>query len=51
MQKIRKQKNLFIGNIRITEICHRHFSKKQNKLLQLIFQSKYEHHVKYYDGK
>ena len=49
--KIRKQKKLFTGNIRITETCHRHFSKKQNKLLQLIFQSKYEHHIEYYDGK
>ena len=28
MQKIHKQKKLFMGNIKITEICYRHFLKK-----------------------
>ena len=39
MQKIHKQKKLLICNIKITEICYLHCSKKQNKLLQSIFQS------------
>ena len=31
MQKIHEPKKLFIGNVKITEICYRHFSKKNNK--------------------
>ena len=30
-------KKLFTGNIKITEICYLHYSKKQNKLLQSVF--------------
>ena len=29
MQKIHEPKKLFIGNVKITEICYRHFSKKK----------------------
>ena len=45
MHKIHKQKKLFIGNMKITEICYRHFFKKSKKayqLLQSLFQSQYE---------
>ena len=42
MQKIHKQKQLFIGNIKITEICYLQFKKKHIKLLQSAFQSQYE---------
>ena len=31
MQKIHEPKKLFIGNVKITEICYRHFSKKKKK--------------------
>ena len=34
MQKIHEPKKLFIGNVKITEICYRHFSKKKNKKKQ-----------------
>ena len=35
MQKIHKQEKLSIGNIKITEICHRHFLKKANQILAI----------------
>ena len=31
MQKIHEPKKLFTGNVKITEICYRHFSKNKNK--------------------
>ena len=42
MQKIHRQKKLFIGNIKITEMFYLHYSEKQNKLLQSIFQNQYK---------
>ena len=41
MQKIQKQKKLFIDSVKITEIC---FQKKQYNLLQPIFQCQYENY-------
>ena len=35
MQKIHKQKNLFLGNIKITEICYLHFKKKVNQIITI----------------
>ena len=31
MQKIHKQKKLFISNVKVTEICYQHFLKKANQ--------------------
>ena len=35
MQKIHKQKKLFIGNIKITEICYLHFLEKANQIITI----------------
>ena len=36
MQKIHEQKKLFIGNIKVTEICCPHFSKKAKQINLLV---------------
>ena len=36
MQKIHEQKKLFIGNIKVTEICYPHFSKKAKQINLLV---------------
>ena len=35
MEKIHKQKEHFIGNIKIAKICYLHFKKKENQIMTI----------------
>ena len=35
MQKIHKQNKLFVGNIKITEICYLHIKKKAYQIITI----------------
>ena len=39
MQKIHTKKKLFIGNIKITEMCYQHFFKKAKQSLSQYFKA------------